>query len=914
MTAKAVAVQSRSRAQAATLTRHLGSLAGTGTLAVLGTLTGVLLARGLGVHDRGVFAAILLWPSVLLVLADVGVSNALVFFAAREPRTTPWLLRSGFKLAALQSLVGVPIAAGVTWLALGASGVHNQVPGVMLAAAFLPSGLLGLHVAAVMQGRLRLMAYYGVRASLQLATLVALLALALSGTLTLWTAVLGQIAALAVSALVSIVLAGSELQRDSETREVGRMRPLLSYGARSFAGGLYPIEVLMLDQIVVALFLGPSDLGLYVVAVTLTTIVRIVALAIGVIASPQLAQTSPAHRPAKTRRFLFLTAAIVVPLAAGLFLLTPELLRAFFGGEFAGATTASRLLLVGSVGFGMRRVLGDCLRGEARAGRVSIVETATWPAAALAILVGSSHGIDGVAAGIAILQLGSATALAIVAWRGHASDVQADPRGQSNFRSRGIVLAGATAVATASGAAVAVVHGRTALVILVGLVCVMPIGVRLIQGRFDIFEPIVPISIGLLLIFFVRPLAHITSGEWFFRGFDIRDGFDTALVMALLGILGLFVGYSLVRFARAIASRLPVLAPKWTTGQAHRFTFLLLGAAALLFAGYILQLGGIGAARSFLTGRTTADGLVRADASAYLYFGPFLAIPGALILMEVASIRRRMVTLLAGFFAALFVVVVTVPRGDRIWLSTLLISLVIARSLRRGRRPKLPAVLISVVLFVVGVNVLLSQRVTEDRQGPASNAVTRALTTPRDQFKSFALGPDLSMFSVLSITAEEVPAQIPHRPGSTLASLLVAPLPEFVWHGKPQAADVILYTELFPKQGALTRAGTSPSFFGGLYFDGGYLLMVLGGILTGLLARVLFEWWRLYPGNASIRLVYSTSLPLLVVFLRGSPTDLFGRALFVVGPVLVFGWLVRARPHVVPARTGTLAATPHTST
>lgn len=463
-------------------------------------------------------------------------------------------------------------------------------------------------------------------------------------------------------------------------------------------------------------------------------------------------------------------------------------------------------------------------------------------------------------------------------------------------------MVGVAVVAAAAGIAVAFVQGGLGLVIVVGLVCVAPIVIRLVQRRLDIFEPIAALSVGLLLIFFIRPLAHITSGQWFFRGFDVRPGFDAALVIALLGILGLFAGYSLRRSAGAIASRLPVLVSSWTPAAAHRFAIVLLSASAVLFAGYILQLGGFGAALPFLSGRISADGLVRANASAYLYFGPFLAIPGALILIETGSVRRRTVTLVAGLITAMFVVVLTVPRGDRIWLSILLLSLVVASNLRRERRPKLLVILATAVLFVIGVNVLLANRVTQKRQAPLGEAVISGLATPKEQFEAFGLGPDVSMFSVLSITAEEVPAHIAHRPGVTLTSLLVTPIPDVFWHDKPQPADVILYSELFPAQAALTRAGTSASFFGGLYFDGGYVFMVLGGVLTGLLARVLFEWWRLHPDNAGVRLAYAGSLPLLVIFLRGGPTDLFARALYVVGPIFVFSWFVRSRSDAFRAR------------
>jgi hypothetical protein len=44
--------------------------------------TGVLLARLLGPHDRGEFAAVILWPSILAAVGSLGVPDATTFYTA----------------------------------------------------------------------------------------------------------------------------------------------------------------------------------------------------------------------------------------------------------------------------------------------------------------------------------------------------------------------------------------------------------------------------------------------------------------------------------------------------------------------------------------------------------------------------------------------------------------------------------------------------------------------------------------------------------------------------------------------------------------------------------------------------------------------------------------------------------------
>jgi hypothetical protein len=128
------------------------------------------------------------------------------------------------------------------------------------------------------------------------------------------------------------------------------------------------------------------------------------------------------------------------------------------------------------------------------------------------------------------------------------------------------------------------------------------------------------------------------------------------------------------------------------------------------------------------------------------------------------------------------------------------------------------------------------------------------------------------------------------------------PVPDQFWPGKPQTADIEIYSYLFPEQAKFTKAGTAPSMFGGFYYDSGFLGLIVGALLVGILARLLFEYLRANPGSAGVRLLYAASLPLFVILLRGNPTDTFARASYLVLPIVVGLWFASARLGGSPSR------------
>jgi O-antigen/teichoic acid export membrane protein len=178
----------------------------------------------------------------------------------------------------------------------------------------------------------------------------------------------------------------------------------LRFGVRGLLGYISPIESFRLDQAVIGLFLTPTALGLYVVGVSLTNLPRFLAQSVGLVAYPRIASVTALTEARRLSwRYFWLALAISLAVVIPLELSAATLITFFFGNEFAGATSVARILLLGTVILGARRVLADGARGMGYPGVGTLAETGSWLALlpALALLL-PALGLNGVALALVV--------------------------------------------------------------------------------------------------------------------------------------------------------------------------------------------------------------------------------------------------------------------------------------------------------------------------------------------------------------------------------------------------------------------------------------------------------------------------------------------------------------------------------
>jgi len=169
-----------------------GSFAATAFIQVLQAVTAVLLARVLGPEGRGELAAVILWPTLIMTLGNFGLAPSTTYHAARTSQLG-LLVGSTLVIVAVDSLLLVAVGAVVVPLVLAGheSGVVDT--SLLYLVAFVPLSLLALGMMSILNGLHRFRWFQGLRILLISSTLAGVLALELTGSLTIRAAALAYV-------------------------------------------------------------------------------------------------------------------------------------------------------------------------------------------------------------------------------------------------------------------------------------------------------------------------------------------------------------------------------------------------------------------------------------------------------------------------------------------------------------------------------------------------------------------------------------------------------------------------------------------------------------------------------------------------------------------------------------------------
>ncbi len=380
------------------------SLAATAFIQLLGVLTGVLLARALGPSGRGALAAVVLWPTMLWTVGSLGVVDSVTFVSARQTAPERSIVSTSLALAVVQSVVLILIGLVLVPIVL-ARQEASVVRDCMIFLASIPTSLVALYLASVLNGTHRFVAFNIVRVAVFVGNAVGLVILAVLSNLTVTSAMLAYLASQVITVATAVALVFPSLEGRLIRPERPLAREMLAYGWRSQLSSISNLLNERADQLVISIVFAPASLGLYVVAWTMTSLSGMIGYSVALAALPAVAKAdTPDERQARAHEYVFLTALSTTVVVIPLLLLTPDILRIVFGPDFVPATDVTRILLVASIALGTGRVLGAALKGVNRpldagiAEGVGLVVTAVGLAVLLPILDLKGAAITSVAA------------------------------------------------------------------------------------------------------------------------------------------------------------------------------------------------------------------------------------------------------------------------------------------------------------------------------------------------------------------------------------------------------------------------------------------------------------------------------------------------------------------------------------
>lgn len=322
--------------------------------AATGFVTGPLLARALGASGRGDLQAIIVPLQLTPVVVSFGIT-AFTYRTLPRGRTVDEVVPSlGLPLL----LIGLIVAAAAVPLADAfAAGRETVRTFLIIGFVSTPLALLIVLLSSSLAALERWRAVVAMSVIPFVVTFVAIVSLDAFGRLTVGTAAAATIfgSLLAVTPGLPLLLA---IRRP--TFRISLAREGISFGVRSWLGGLAQTANLRLDQVLMITLVPARQLGLYAVA---TTISGAFGLLAGAVSPPLMTRIGSGERhlmPQAVR----MTVAVTVGLNLAVGLVTPFLLPVLFGPEFRAATPMAIVLLAGSVPLAGASVLSTALQAD----------------------------------------------------------------------------------------------------------------------------------------------------------------------------------------------------------------------------------------------------------------------------------------------------------------------------------------------------------------------------------------------------------------------------------------------------------------------------------------------------------------------------------------------------------------------
>lgn len=328
-------------------------------------ITGIIVARSLGPHARGVYALVTTVAITYASFSELGISPAGVWVVGQKHGTLKavlgnnftWLLGIGgiWTIANLGAAIFQP-----GWLPDSLDPVHYLVfAGAGVAACGLAMVKDGLLASGSIAGFVLLDFLEPFVRCLLIVTAVLAFGAGINGVLISWWVAIVLVLLVGLRVLASKV--ALTVRFDSST-----FRKQLGFGVKGYLGWLLQSANYRLDVFLVAAFVGHTELGYYAVAFGAAEMLWQIPFALGTVFFPKVAAMDPAENAtvaAETcRRAIFITLfATLTAVVSGRFLI-----QLAYGHEFSPAITSFYILAPSALLYTVHRVLSSALAARGR--------------------------------------------------------------------------------------------------------------------------------------------------------------------------------------------------------------------------------------------------------------------------------------------------------------------------------------------------------------------------------------------------------------------------------------------------------------------------------------------------------------------------------------------------------------------
>lgn len=332
---------------------------------ILSIVVAIVIARVLGPEGKGAYSLIILVPTLLALLGNLGIGIANVYFGGSRKHNWAALASNS-----LVSALGLGTLLAVAFLAYFfifhlsfTKGIEPRC--LLLTTLVLPFSLLTVYFNSILLGQNRIREYNLVHLAQGSACLVLILFLLLALKAGVFGTIIAWVSAAILASILSILLVRKST-KIAWSFHFQLFKSSVKFGVKGYLGNVIQFLNYRLDMFLVAFLMSVTFVGYYSISVAMAEALWYFPAAVGTVIFGQTSRLGAEEANASTPRICRNTLFITVLAALMLFALGKPIITLFFGSAFLPALEPLWILLPGIVALSICKVLSNEITGRGK--------------------------------------------------------------------------------------------------------------------------------------------------------------------------------------------------------------------------------------------------------------------------------------------------------------------------------------------------------------------------------------------------------------------------------------------------------------------------------------------------------------------------------------------------------------------
>jgi O-antigen/teichoic acid export membrane protein len=316
--------------------------------AVSALVLAIVVARGLGPTNRGIYFLAIFAATLIALVGNMGMATTAIVYGANQRFPLAQLHGMAIGFSVVIGAGGAALLLGLeqVWVSSVLDGVDHQT--MILVAVSLAPLIYGQIAGAMLTGMGHVPAISVMRIAFAIVTpVITVPAVVLGGGDPFWPVAAWLAATIAFAAALAWYT-GRRLARPRRPTPAA-LREALSFSLRGHIGTLAHQGFLRIDILFVSAHLGPTSVGLYAQASVLAERMSTLGHAVYSSSASRIGSDPPAAAAALAAELVRVLLIIMIPVALLLAVFSHLVMVVLFGSEFGPAATPFAILLPGAV-------------------------------------------------------------------------------------------------------------------------------------------------------------------------------------------------------------------------------------------------------------------------------------------------------------------------------------------------------------------------------------------------------------------------------------------------------------------------------------------------------------------------------------------------------------------------------------